>query len=733
MECHCKDHLARGGPPVDNCDCEAHRNPTYTFVITRVMEEDPGLGIAYISADFMEKLNVQEGDPVELVGHGDCVVQARSHPNPWVDTRMVSLDQLTMEKAGLRLFNQVKLRKTSCAESQRITLEVPTGINVTRRQLRAMMEQVQGAVVGGREHLTLITNAGDRISLRIVETDPENICGVSRQTRIELVDSTGKEYISKRDTTFKDVGGLKEAVRKVREIVQLPLRHPEIFYQLGIDPPRGVLLHGPSGTGKTLIARAVAGETGCYFKSISGTEIMDKHYGESEAKLRAAFEDACKNSPAIIFIDEIDALAPRRDTAEGEVEKRVTAQLLALMDGMEDRGSVVVLAATNLPNVLDAALRRPGRFDREILVGVPDRTDRREILELHSRDMPLGSVNFNDLAEKTHGFVGADIKALCQEAAYKALRRILPGLEYTEQELSQDFLDEIKVGQEDFEQALTEMRPSSGRTYEVDLSEAGWTRIAGYSGQIEFLIEAVLWPLQNITPLSALGIGHPTGLLITGPAGVGKTLMARSLAKESGFNVIEIRGPELLSKYMGESERNIRELFGQARQMAPTVVILDALDSMTSSGWSDSRVIDRVVSQIVVEMNALRSDKPVLVVAISTRAEDLPPALRATGRIGHELRMKLPDAQDRSLIFGMYLTGERLKFQGDFQSIATNAEGLTGGDIKEVCRRVTLQAARCAIEESPLSECQVSVTENDLLKTLDRWKLSSGSQQSQAY
>jgi transitional endoplasmic reticulum ATPase len=733
MECHCKDHLARGGPPVDNCDCAAHDNPTYTFVITRAMEEDPGIGVAFISADFMEKLNLREGDPVELVGHADCVVQARSHPNPWVDTRMISLDHLTMERAGLHLFSQVKLRKASCGESQRITLEVPTGINVTRRQLRTMMEQARGAVVGGRDHLTLINNRGDRIKLRIVETDPEDICSVSRHTRIELVDSSGQEYVSKRDTTFKDVGGLQEAIRKVREIVQLPLRHPEIFNQLGIDPPRGVLLHGPSGTGKTLIARAVAGETGCYFKGISGTEIMDKHYGESEAKLRAAFEDACKNSPAIIFIDEIDALAPRRDTTEGEVEKRVTAQLLALMDGMEDRGSVVVLAATNLPNVLDAALRRPGRFDREILVGVPDRTDRKEILEIHTRDMPLGGAKFDDLAEKTHGFVGADIKALCQEAAFKALRRILPGLEDTEQELSQDFLDEITVEQEDFEQALAEMRPSSGRTYEVDLSGAGWARIAGYSGQIEFLKEVILWPLQNIARLSSLGISHPTGLLITGPSGVGKTLMARSLAKESGFNVIEIRGPELLSKYMGESERNIRELFGQARQMAPTVVILDGLDSMTSSGWSDSRVIDRVVHQLVMEMNALQSDRPVLVVAVSTRAEDLPPALRATGRFGHELRMELPDAQDRSLIFGMYLTGDSFNFQGDFHTAAADTVGFTGSDIKEVCRRVTLQAARRVIEESPLSECQVSVTENDLLKALDRWKLTPRSRQNHPY
>ncbi len=344
-------------------------------------------------------------------------------------------------------------------------------------------------------------------------------------------------------------------------MVQLPLQHPEIFVQLGIDPPRGVLLHGPSGTGKTLIARAVAGETGCYFKSISGTEIMDKYYGESEAKLRAAFEDASQNAPAIIFIDEIDALGPRRDTAEGEVERRVTAQLLALMDGLQDRGQVMVLAATNLPNVLDPALRRPGRFDREVLIGVPDKQGRREILDIHTRLMPLGEIDLNEFADKIHGFVGADIKALCQEAAYKALLRILPGLDRTEEKLSQDFLDAILVEKQDFEAAFKEMRPSAGREYEVDLRNAGWDRIAGYSREIEFLKEMILWPLQNSSFVAEIGVNCAGGLLFTGPPGVGKTLMARSLAKESGFNVIEIRGSELLSKYVGESERNMQRAF----------------------------------------------------------------------------------------------------------------------------------------------------------------------------
>ncbi|MBI5250631.1 MAG: AAA family ATPase [Desulfomonile tiedjei] len=725
MDCHCKDHLPGEWHSHDDCDCSQHEFPAYTFVITKVMEEDPGVATVYISKSFMETLQVEDGDPVQLIGPTECVVQAKGHPNPWIDTRMVSVDKQTMEKTGVSLFSQVKIRKTLCGELESITLEIPPEANITRLGLRVMLEQAYGAVISGRDHLTLKDKRGRQIKFRIVEVQPEKMSAISRRTQVRLVNSNGDEYITKNDTTFKDVGGLEEAVRKVREVVQLPLRHPEIFYRLGMDPPRGVLLHGPSGTGKTLIARAVAGETGCYFKAISGTEIMDKYYGESEAKLRAAFEDAYQNAPAIIFIDEIDALAPRRDTAEGDVEKRVTAQLLALMDGMEDRGNVIILAATNLPNVLDNALRRPGRFDREILIGVPDRSGRRGILEIHTRDMPTKDIDLDELAEKTHGFVGADIKALCQEAGFKALRRILPGLEQTEEKLSEDFLEAIAVEKEDFEEALSEMRPSAGRSFEVDLRGCGWDRVAGYTEELEFLKEMILWPLRNVSALSDLGVSHPEGLLITGPSGVGKTLLARSLAKESGFNVIEIRGPELLSKYMGESERNIREVFRQARQMAPTVLILDGIDSIAVSGWSDSKVIDRIVNQLVMEMNTITSDKPILVVGVAARSEALPPALRATGRFGYELRLKPPDASDRAALFGMFLNKDKVRFHGDFNAATDISESLTGGDIEEVCRRVILQAAHCALDSHSAPLCEVEITENDVLKMLDRWKLSA--------
>jgi transitional endoplasmic reticulum ATPase len=725
MDCHCKDHLPGEWHSHDECDCHKQDFPTYSFVVTKVMEEDPGVGTVYISKAFMQTLQLEEGEPVELIGPQSLIVQAKSHPNPWIDTRMISLDKDTMEEGGFQLFSQVRIHKAPCKESESLVLEVPEGVNLTRIQIKALLEKVQGAVLNRRESIKLTTNRGLEIQLRIVSCEPADMAIIGRSTQIELLDQSGEKYSSRRDVTYSDVGGLDEAVRKVREVIQLPLKHPEIFFQLGIDPPRGVLLYGPSGTGKTLIAKAVAGETGCYFKGISGTEIMDKYYGESEAKLRAAFEDAYKNAPAIIFIDEIDALAPRRDASEGDVEKRVTAQLLALMDGMEERGQVIVLAATNLPNVLDTAVRRPGRFDREILIGVPDKKGRREILEIHTRDMPLENVDLGELAERTHGFVGADIKALCQEAGFKALRRILPGLEDTDQKLSEDFIEAIKVEGQDFEEAFSEMRPSSSRSFEVDLRAAGWDRIAGYATEIDFLRQIVLWPMQNAGLLSGVGVGGGPGLLITGPSGVGKTLVSRSLAKESGFNVIEIRGPELISKYMGESEKNIREIFRQARQMAPTVLVLDGIDSLSGSGWSDSKLIDRIVNQLVMEMNSIDDKKPVLVVAVANSVNDLPPALRATGIFGNELRLKLPSKEDRAELFKMYLVKDKVSFTGDYENLAANSEGLTGRDIAETCRRVILQRAKRDLECNCVPITNLEISEEEVLKALDRRRFSS--------
>lgn len=722
MECHCKDHLPGSWHSHDDCDCHKNDHPTYSFVITKVMEQDPGSRTVFISSSFMEKLQLEDGDPVEIVDAGGCIAQAKPHPNAWIDTRMVSLDKMTMDENKFQLYSQVKIRKAECPESELVTLEAPPGCQLSRPQLRGMLEKLSGAVLVGNGNLTLKDNRGASISFKIVSTEPCKVSRITPRTRVKMVDEEGNEFVSRNDTSFADVGGLDEAIRKVREVVQLPLQHPQIFYRLGIDPPRGVLLHGPSGTGKTLIARAVAGETGCWFRSVIGTEIMDKHYGESEAKLRAAFEEASKNAPAILFIDEIDALAPRRDTAEGEVERRITAQLLALMDGMEDRGQVMVIAATNLPNNLDPALRRPGRFDREVLIGTPDRDGRRKILEIHTKDMPLGNVDLDELAEKTHGFVGADIKALCQEAGYEAMRRILPGLENTPQQLSDDFLEALTVENEDFYEALKDMRPSSGRNFEINLKKAGWDFIAGYAKEKTYVEQTVLWPLKHSASLEKIGMSRPEGLLITGPPGVGKTLFARSMAKESGFNVIEIRTPELLSKYMGESEKNVRELFRQARQMAPTVLILDGVDSFSSKGWSDAKYIDRIVNQLVMEMNSSLDTKPILVVGTAVKTEDLPPALTATGRFTNELNLKLPDQPDLKDLFEKFLVSDHVLFSGIVDDAVEQAHGLSCADVEEICRRAVLKGAKKALETNNEIGSIVKLSQEYLNIALDEWK-----------
>ena len=722
MDCHCKDHLPGSWHSHDDCDCHKNDHPTFTFVITKVMEHDPGIRTVYISNVFMEKLELSDGDPVEILDAGGSIAQARPHPNAWIDTRMVSLDKLTMEENRFQLYSQVKLRKARCPESELVTLEAPQGCSISRPQLRTMLEKLSGAVLVGSGNLSLKDNRGVTISFKIISTEPCSVSRISPRTRVRLVDEEGNEFVSRADTSFSDVGGLDEAIRKVREVVQLPLQHPQIFYRLGIDPPRGVLLHGPSGTGKTLIARAVAGETGCWFRSVIGTEIMDKHYGESEAKLRAAFDEAGKNAPSILFIDEIDALAPRRDTAEGEVERRVTAQLLALMDGMVDRGQVMVIAATNLPNNLDPALRRPGRFDREVLIGTPDLAGRRRILEIHTKDMPLGNVNLDELAEKTHGFVGADIKALCQEAGYEAMRRILPGLENTPQQLSEDFLEALTVEAEDFNEALRDMRPSSGRNFEVNLKRAGWNHVAGYQSEKNYIEQTVLWPMQNAKTLEKIGISKPEGLLITGPSGVGKTLFARSLAKESGFNVIEIRTPELLSKYMGESEKNVRELFRQARQMAPTVLILDGVDSFSSKGWSDAKYIDRIVNQLVMEMNSTVDSKAILVVGTAEQSSELPPALTATGRFTNELKLKLPADADLEALFHRFLKTDHVSFNGAFDQLVDQARGLSCADVEEICRRAILMSAKKEMSINSELGALVSIEQSDMDIAFNDWK-----------
>jgi len=492
----------------------------------------------------------------------------------------------------------------------------------------------------------------------------------------------------------------------VREMIELPLRHPELFQKLGIDPPKGVLLYGPPGTGKTLIAKAVANETDAYFINISGPEIMSKFYGESEQHLRELFKEASDNTPAIIFIDEIDAIAPKRSEVTGEVERRVVAQLLALMDGLEARGEVVVIAATNRPEGIDSALRRPGRFDREIEIGVPDAAGRLQILQVHTRGMPIaGDVRLEDLARTTHGFVGADLAALSKEAAMHALRKILPEIDL-EQEISQDVLDKLQVTAEDFNNVQKNIEPSAMREVFVEAPNVKWQDVGGLEAPKQELIEAVEWPIKFADAFSTINTKPPKGVLLFGPPGTGKTLLAKAVATESEANFISIKGPELLSKWVGESEKGVRETFRRAKQVSPTIILFDELDAVapTRGASSDSHVTERVVSQLLTELDGLEELKDVVVIGATNRPDMVDIALLRPGRLDRLVYIPPPNVSSRAQIFAIHLRGKPLADDVDIEQLAKETDGYVGADIEAICREGAMLALRGFIRDDMTPE-----------------------------
>ncbi|HIQ13213.1 MAG TPA: AAA family ATPase, partial [Thermoprotei archaeon] len=498
--------------------------------------------------------------------------------------------------------------------------------------------------------------------------------------------------------TYEDIGGLDKEIQRIRELVEIPLKHPEVFRHLGIEPPKGILLHGPPGTGKTLLAKAVANESGAHFIAINGPEIMSKWYGESEAKLRELFKEAEENAPSIIFIDEIDAIAPKRGEVVGEVEKRVVAQLLSLMDGLETRGQVIVIAATNRPEAVDPALRRPGRFDREIYIGVPNKKGRKEILQIHTRNMPLADdVDLDKLADITHGYVGADLAALAKEAAMNALRRFLPEIEKSEGEIPTEVIQKIKVTMNDFFEAMKELQPSALREIMVEIPEVKWEDIGGLEDVKQALKEAVEWPLKHPKLFEKLGIRAPKGILLFGPPGTGKTLLAKAVATESEANFISIKGPEILSKWVGESEKAIREIFKKARMTAPTVVFLDEIDSIAprrGSHYGDSGVTDRIVNQLLSEMDGLERTKDVIVIGATNRPDILDPALLRPGRFDRIIFVPPPDFEARYQILKIHTRRMPLAEDVDLNELARLTENYTGADIEALVIEAALNAAR---------------------------------------
>ncbi|HLI45752.1 MAG TPA: CDC48 family AAA ATPase [Geobacterales bacterium] len=691
-----------------------------------VMDAEPDkVGTAYvsISREVMNELGLVPGDVVEIVGKKTtyALVYPLRHD---YDRSIIRMDSTIRKNARVSLGDIVTVKPAKLKPALKVVIAPvaqplpPDIIHYARNRLQNQYFYNPRPVTKG-DIINISVGLGNVFPLAIVSVTPGPAGIVNDQTEIILKEEPVKEEIvAGPAVTFEDIGDLDEAKAKIREIVELPLKHPELFKRLGIDPPKGVLLIGPPGTGKTLLAKAVAGESGAYFITINGPEIMSKFYGESEARLREVFREAEQNAPAIIFIDEIDAIAPPRGEVVGEVEKRVVSQLLALMDGMKGRGNVIVIAATNRPEAIDPALRRPGRFDREIVIGMPDKKARKEILMVHTRHMPLDSnVDLDELSQITHGFSGADIAALVREAAMHALRRFLPKIDLEKGVIPPDVLQNLKVTKEDFEKALRDVQPSILREILVEVPDVKWDDIGGLENVKRALREAVELPFRRPEVFEMAGIRPTKGILLFGPPGTGKTLLAKAVATESEANFIAIRGPELLSKWVGESERGIREVFKKARQAAPCVVFFDEIDAIAPARGSrlgDSGVTERMVNQLLTEMDGIQTLKNVVVIGATNRVDILDPALLRPGRFDLIVYVPPPDFASRLQILKIHTKKMPLANDVNLEEVAKKTEGYTGADLEALCK----EAGMVAIRENP-SPFQVSMRHfEEALKTV---------------
>jgi transitional endoplasmic reticulum ATPase len=666
-----------------------------TLKVVEAYHRDAGRGIARIDMDTMRQLGLVSGDIIEITGHNRAAaIVWPAYPEDR-GLGIIRIDGNIRGNAHVGIDDKVVIQKAKSNAAAKITLAPTQPVRIVGGE-EYLMRFLEGRPVQKGEMLR-VEMLGNPITFVITATQPAGIVIAGKSTQITLKEKPtviGERSIS--HVTYEDIGGLKRELGMVRELIELPLRHPEIFQKLGIDPPKGVLLYGPPGTGKTLIAKAVANETDAYFINISGPEIMSKFYGESEQHLRELFKEGSDNAPAIIFIDEIDAIAPKRSEVTGEVERRVVAQLLALMDGLEARGQVVVIAATNRPEGIDPALRRPGRFDREIEIGVPDAAGRLQILQVHTRGMPIADdVKLEDIARTTHGFVGADLAAVSKEAAMHALRRLLPEIDL-EQEIPQEVLDKLEVNEGDFKNVQKNIEPSAMREVFVEAPNVKWQDIGGLEAAKQELIEAVEWPIKFADAFSSINTRPPKGVLLFGPPGTGKTLLAKAVATESEANFISIKGPELLSKWVGESEKGVRETFRRAKQVSPAIILFDELDAVapTRGASSDSHVTERVVSQLLTELDGLEDLKDVVVIGATNRPDMVDIALLRPGRLDRLVYIPPPNASSRAQIFAIHLLGKPLADDVDIEQLAKETEGYVGADIEAICREAAMLALR---------------------------------------
>jgi transitional endoplasmic reticulum ATPase len=688
-------------------------------VSLKVAETDPkfvGRGMALVDPKVMEEMDLSTGDVIEISGKKKSYVLLWSSQRDDQGKKLIRIDGYTRNNIGVGIDEIVTVRKVNVKKAEQVILAPTEELNIVGLE-DYLPELLEGRVVT-RGDMIPLNIMGRRIGFAVTSTSPTDAASLIDSNTEFIIGSVPKAAAKGVPrVSYEDIGGLKNEVQKVREMIELPLRHPEIFDRIGIEAPKGVLLHGPPGTGKTLLAKAVANETNANFFSISGPEIMSKFYGESEERLREVFKEAEENAPSIIFVDEIDSIAPKREEVSGDVEKRVVSQLLTLMDGIQSRGKLVVIGATNRPNAIDPALRRPGRFDREIDIGIPDEHGRLDILLIHTRGMPLTEdVNLESIAKVTHGFVGADLEALSKEAAMRSLRRILPEINLEQPKIPAEILNKIKITKQDFDEALRDVQPSAMREVLVQRPNVEWEDIGGLKQVKEELAEAIEWPLRHANLFAEANVEPPKGILLYGPPGTGKTMIAKAVAATSEANFISIKGPELISKWVGESEKGVREVFRKARQAAPCVVFFDELDAIAprrGGSEGDSHVTERVISQMLTELDGLEDLKGVVVIGATNRPDIIDEALLRPGRFDRMLEVPVPDKEARKHIFQIHTNKKPLDSDVNLDKLVEMTEGMTGADIAALVNAAAMTAIKEHVLQKSGSKLKISMRHFD--------------------
>jgi transitional endoplasmic reticulum ATPase len=694
--------------------------------IEEIPQQHVGKGRAIIDPKIIEDTKWDTGQILELTYHKKTHVKLWPGSTEDYGSGIIKIDGITRHNIGGGIGDKVTVKSVEAVEAVQIVLSPTEKVLVPEDDIQEfMINKYLNHVFTTSDAITLPFQMGVKIQFIVTSTKPAKPVIVTEKTEFKVGSMTKAIDSSIPRITYDELGGLKNEVQKIREMVELPMRHPELFEKIGIEAPKGVLLYGPPGTGKTLLAKAVAGETNANFTSLSGPEIMGKYYGESEERLREIFKQAEENAPSIIFIDEIDSIAPKREEVTGEVEKRIVSQLLTLMDGMKSRGKVVVIAATNRPDSIDPALRRPGRFDREIEIGIPDAEGRFEVLNIHTRGMPLEEkVDLNAISKITHGFVGADLEALVKEAAMRSLRRIMPEIDFDQEKIPQNILQKIVITNEDFRDSLKEVRPSALREVMVQTPNVTWDDVGGLESLKEELREAIEWPIKHKEAFEYVDVQTPKGILLHGPPGTGKTLIAKAVAKMTESNFISIKGPELLSKWVGESEKGVREIFRKARQVAPCIVFLDEIDALIPrrGDSSDSRVTQNVVSQILTEIDGLEELHNVLIIGATNRIDMIDPAILRPGRFDRIIEVPLPDSKGRGNIFKIHTKKKPLAKDVDLGKLVERTDGFSGAEIAAIANRAGITALKRYVSGKLHSVKEIEITQKDLMDAIEKIK-----------